>query len=354
MTVVSLLSRFLRKYLFSIEALLFLCLVIFLYHSVYHSSPLWRFIFPSSGSRDSRNEAVKNKTNRPYNVFVPVQSTGTSWELQKEGAAAYAIQGRRPHMEDRFNIVIDLEETGTSIFGIFDGHGGEFAAEFTEKTLFKYLMVRIMSSSLDDQTGNFTEMIIEEVLRVDTQLMQIARNNSDISGTTALFAFLRGDILTVANVGDSRGVLCDKNGTAIPLSYDHKPYNVKERQRIKEVGGFISFNGVWRVAGVLATSRALGDFPLKDTKMLTAVPDILTFNLRFLQPYFMILASDGLWDVFSNQEAVDFLKDRLDEPLFGAKSLVLQAYYRGSLDNISVMIVNFSNGKVSKFSSNRS
>lgn len=45
-------------------------------------------------------------------------------------------------------------------------------------------------------------------------------------GTTALFALLKGDILTVANVGDSRGVICDKNSKAIPLSYDHKPYNV--------------------------------------------------------------------------------------------------------------------------------
>jgi len=88
----------------------------------------------------------------------------------------------------------------------------------------------------------------------------------------------------VANVGDSRGILCDAKGTVIPLSFDHKPQQVskfstnnlstggsshliaqqlKERKRIQEAGGFISFNGVWRVAGILATSRALGDFPLK-------------------------------------------------------------------------------------------
>lgn len=69
--------------------------------------------------------------------------------------------------------------------------------------------------------------------------------------------------LTVANVGDSRGILCDAKGTVIPLSFDHKPQQLKERKRIQEAGGFISFNGVWRVAGILATSRALGDFPLK-------------------------------------------------------------------------------------------
>jgi len=55
----------------------------------------------------------------------------------------------------------------------------------------------------------------------------------------------------------------------------------------------------------------------------------------------MILASDGLWDAFSNDEACSYVRDHLDEPHFGAKSIVLQAYYRGSLDNITVMVVNF-------------
>ena len=46
------------------------------------------------------------------------------------------------------------------------------------------------------------------------------------TGTTALVALLRKDQLTVANVGDSRGVICDKSGKAIPLSFDHKPQQV--------------------------------------------------------------------------------------------------------------------------------
>ena len=123
---------------------------------------------------------------------------------------------------------------------------------------------------------------------------------------------------------------------------------LKERKRIKKAGGFISFNGVWRVAGVLATSRALGDYPLKEKNLVIAEPDILTFDLNDVGPKFMILATDGLWDAFSNEEAVSFIKERLDEPHFGAKSIVLQAYYRGSLDNITVMVVNFEMRTVSK------
>lgn len=115
----------------------------------------------------------------------------------------------------------------------------------------------------------------------------------------------------------------------------------KEHQRIKDAGGFIGFNGVWRVAGILATSRALGDYPLKEKKFVVAEPDILNFNLKDVQPKFIILATDGLWDCFTNEEAVDYIKERLDEPHFGAKSIILQAYYKGSLDNITVIIVKF-------------
>lgn len=57
-----------------------------------------------------------------------------------------------------------------------------------------------------------------------------------LSGTTCLVAVVTDKELTVANVGDSRGVLCDKDGNAIPLSHDHKPYQLKERKRIKKAG----------------------------------------------------------------------------------------------------------------------
>jgi protein phosphatase 1L len=57
-----------------------------------------------------------------------------------------------------------------------------------------------------------------------------------LSGTTCLVALLSDKELTVANVGDSRGVLCDKDGNAIALSHDHKPYQLKERKRIKKAG----------------------------------------------------------------------------------------------------------------------
>lgn len=63
------------------------------------------------------------------------------------------------------------------------------------------------------------------------------------------------------------------------------------------------------------------------------------------RPQFLILASDGLWDTFSNEEAVMYIREHLDEPHFGAKSITLQSYARGSVDNISTIVIRFSNGK---------
>ncbi|XP_067006721.2 protein phosphatase 1L isoform X2 [Anabrus simplex] len=368
-----------------------------------------------------------------------------SWELKEGHIAAYAVQGRRPKMEDRFVVHEDINKTGVSLFAVFDGHGGEFAANYARDKLIQNLNNKVielkrlitegkhkkpesyssttpssnvekpkdsekkfepverkksfrktLSTSQTDEcvkkTGgvtdpellnrldtlsrpitrevrpgrsdttpiptkpitsyvdhngaiNYGRLLTDEVLAVDHLLVEAAKKSLDVAGTTALIAMLEGSRLVVANVGDSRGVMCDSKGNAIPLSFDHKPQQMRERKRIKEAGGFITFNGVWRVAGILATSRALGDYPLKDKKLVIADPDILTFDLADHKPMFLVLASDGLWDTFSNEEAVSFIKERLNEPHFGAKSITLQSFYRGSLDNITVVVINFKDQK---------
>ncbi|XP_053957303.1 protein phosphatase 1L isoform X1 [Anastrepha ludens] len=191
---------------------------------------------------------------------------------------------------------------------------------------------------------NFGKLITDEVLAADYKLVEAAKKTTNIAGTTALIAVIEGSKLTVANVGDSRGVMCDSRGIAIPLSFDHKPQQVRERKRIHDAGGFIAFRGVWRVAGILATSRALGDYPLKDKNLVIANPDILTFDLNDHKPTFLIFATDGLWDTFNNEEACTFIKKHLHEADFGAKALTMESYQRGSVDNITVLLVVFRNG----------
>ena len=71
------------------------------------------------------------------------------------------------------------------------------------------------------------------------------------------------DLLTVAHVGDSRGVLCKADGKAVALTTDHKPELEYEKKRIEALGGFVSYLGCWRAMGILAMSRAAP--PSRDT-----------------------------------------------------------------------------------------
>ncbi|GIY03862.1 protein phosphatase 1L [Caerostris extrusa] len=274
-----------------------------------------------------------------------------TWELIEDDCCVYAIKGRRPKMEDRFSVIKD-KESGISLYGIFDGHGGEFAAEFVKRNLFKELLKKLITavkeSKEENLTKEFVRLLTKEILEVDLELLVKVKASKNVAGTTALVAIVYKNHLIVANVGDSRGVICDSKGNTIPLSFDHKPDQLKERRRIRDAGGFIAYNGVWRVAGILATSRALGDFPLKDRNLVIARPDILTFDLSDLSPKFMILATDGLWDTFNNEDAVAFIKDNVqNDPYKGARNLVMQAFKNGSMDNVTVLIVTFPNNELS-------
>ena len=108
----------------------------------------------------------------------------------------------------------------------------------------------------------------------------------------------------------------------MPLSFDHKPSQPEESARIVNAGGFVvEANGHSRVNGNLNLSRALGDLKYKQTsgldwseQMITGCPDV-TEHLIHEDDEFVIIACDGVWDILSNQEAVDFVRSRADEPL---------------------------------------
>ena len=137
------------------------------------------------------------------------------------------------------------------------------------------------------------------------------------AGCTAVVAVLHGQDLFVANAGDSRAVLC-RAGKAVPLSEDHKPGQEGERSRIMAAGGFLSnIGGVTRVNGNLNLSRAIGDLKYKTNsglppheQIITAEPDVRHAVLTEEDAFF-ILACDGIWDVMSNQQACDFVTQRL-------------------------------------------
>jgi len=81
---------------------------------------------------------------------VSAKRTRASWDLQRDNVGVFAIQGRRPYMEDRFNVVNQLEHTDTSIYGIFDGHGGEVFYGLQDNSPTNQLAVSHLSGGLDN------------------------------------------------------------------------------------------------------------------------------------------------------------------------------------------------------------
>ncbi|XP_058089783.1 probable protein phosphatase 2C 11 isoform X2 [Magnolia sinica] len=211
----------------------------------------------------------------------------------KNGRFSYgysSFKGKRSSMEDFYETSIsEVDGQMVAFFGVFDGHGGSRAAEYVKKNLFKNL------SSHPDFINDTKTAIVEAFRQTDTDYLNEEKGQQRDAGTTASTAVLLGDRLLVANVGDSRVVAC-RAGSAIPLSIDHKPDRSDERQRIEDAGGFIIWAGTWRVGGVLAVSRAFGDKLLKP--FVVAEPEIQEEEIDSIE--FLIIASDGLWNVVSN------------------------------------------------------
>jgi protein phosphatase 1L len=186
----------------------------------------------------------------------------------------------------------------------------------------------------------------------------------DESGTTATILLVTELAVIIANVGDSRAVmsqwLVDETGdtriNAIQLTVDHVASSDEERKQILERGGFVSESGgIDRVMGRLAVSRSLGDIKL--ASVLSRTPHVIALTKKefhghcgtkqasSMKPCFIVLASDGLWDVIDNQEAVDLAWQVIQQNENGtayqeaAEVLAQEAYVRGSSDNIGVCVV---------------
>ncbi|KAL4271592.1 hypothetical protein GQ457_13G022020 [Hibiscus cannabinus] len=240
------------------------------------------------------------------------------------------FKGKRPSMEDFYETRIsEVDGQMVAFFGVFDGHGGSRTAEYLKNNLFKNLSTH-PGFIKDTKTA-----IVEAFKQTDDDYLNEEKGQQKDSGSTASTAVLLGDRLLVANVGDSR-VVASRAGSAVPLSIDHKPDRSDERQRIEDAGGFIIWAGTWRVGGVLAVSRAFGDKLLKP--YVVAEPEIQEEEIDGFD--FIIIASDGLWNVLSNQDAVAFVQDVTDAEA-AARKLIKEAYARGSSDNITCVVVRF-------------
>uniref|UniRef100_A0A0D9WKB7 protein-serine/threonine phosphatase n=1 Tax=Leersia perrieri TaxID=77586 RepID=A0A0D9WKB7_9ORYZ len=247
-----------------------------------------------------------------------------------------SFRGKRASMEDFYDIKSSkIDDKQISLFGIFDGHGGSRAAEYLKEHLFENLMKH-------PEFMKDTKLAISETYRkTDSEFLDSESHTHRDDGSTASTAVLVGNHLYVANVGDSRAVI-SKAGKAIALSEDHKPNRSDERKRIESAGGVVMWAGTWRVGGVLAMSRAFGNRLLK--QFVVADPEIQEQEIDD-EVEFLILASDGLWDVVPNEDAVSLVKIE-EEPEAAARKLTETAFSRGSGDNITCIVVKFQHDKM--------
>jgi len=284
--------------------------------------------------------------------------------------AVCSMQGWRVSMEDAFLVNLHVDNQ-TSCFGVFDGHGGSEVAQYVSKNFAHQLVI-----NRKFQKGAVEEALTEVYLRMDA-LMQSQHGNKELcrlnkqlpsdykvsisdleefecnSGCTAVVSVVKRNKIYIANAGDSRAVLA-RQGQAIQLTTDHKPELESEYNRVISNGGEI-YQG--RVNGGLNLTRALGDFGYKPKRVsphkhiITALPDVSSVDLQ-RNDDFLVMACDGIWDILSSQECVDFIYERLNRMSVEditkeicdrclAKST--QEYLGKGCDNMTIMIIRFSN-----------
>ncbi|KAI3926178.1 hypothetical protein MKW98_028314 [Papaver atlanticum] len=227
------------------------------------------------------------------------------------GHGYHLVQGKQGHAMEDYIVAktrqVDDSELG--LYAIFDGHSGRDVAKYLQKHLFENILSEPdfwtdTKAAIKKAYENTDDEILNEVVG--------ARG-----GSTAVTAILIDrKKLVVANVGDSRAVICN-DGVAKQITVDHEP--LKEKDEIESRGGRV----IKRPGNVprVAMARAFGDGRLKEH--ITSEPDVFVEEI-----------------VMSNQAAVDCIKD-IDDAKEVAESLVEEALDRGSKDDISCIVIIF-------------
>lgn len=244
----------------------------------------------------------------------------------------HLVEGKSGHdMEDYIVAEYRYENNHElGLFAIFDGHLGDGVPSYLKDNLFNNIL----------REPNFwtdLEAAIKHAYQSTNKFILDNATQLGPGGSTAVTAIVvDGKDLWIANVGDSRAVLCER-GAANQITVDHEPD--VERQNIEERGGFVTlFPGdVPRVNGQLAVARAFGDQSLK--AHLSSEPDVRHVPIDSTIK-FVILASDGLWKVIKNNEAVNLVKS-IRDPQAAAKRLTTEAVARKSTDDISCIVIQF-------------
>uniref|UniRef100_A0A0E0JQY5 protein-serine/threonine phosphatase n=1 Tax=Oryza punctata TaxID=4537 RepID=A0A0E0JQY5_ORYPU len=245
--------------------------------------------------------------------------SGRTEEFPRYGVTA--VCGRRREMEDAVSIRPDFLPTSGKyhFYGVFDGHGCSHVATRCQDRMHE-IVAEEHSKGASGEVAPWRDVMERSFARMDGEVGNRASARSDEepacpceqqtpsrrdhAGSTAVVAVVSPTQVVVANAGDSRAVI-SRAGVPIALSVDHKPDRPDELQRIEAAGGRVIYWDGARVLGVLAMSRAIGDGYLKP--YVTSEPEV-TVTERIDDDECLILASDGLWDVVTNEMACEVVR----------------------------------------------
>ena len=232
-------------------------------------------------------------------------------------------------MEDKGKSIINFNSNNDNVFfGLFDGHGGQEVSKYLQMNILKYWK-EIMPLNID----NYENKIKNIFLEIDKHLKE---NNFYQVGSTACIIYITLEnskrILYCANVGDTRAVLV-KNIGQKRLTYDDRASDPNEHDRIIKEGGVV-FGG--RVYGQLMLSRAFGDWELKPYGV-SCIPHIVRYEIQDDDKY-LIVASDGVWDVIEDEDAYQLSKNKSNSKEF-CDEIMKYTIERGSMDNISCFVI---------------
>jgi len=268
--------------------------------------------------------------------------------------------------QDRACVVYPYNSsTREALFMVLDGHGeqGDKVSEFAMRQI--VVSLEKDASLQVDPVGALSKAFVS----TDAALV-ITEMNCMTSGCTCVAVYVRGTKLYVANVGDSRAVMAykplskadDNSSVESPflaknLSRDHKPDDPIEMERIVRMGGFVCppqeeglsarvyLDPNFTMIG-LAMGRSIGDHAVKSVGVI-ADPEVLEFDVD-PEDQFMIMASDGVWEFISSQEAVDIVNRSLQDGTPAAcQALIEEAASRWRdfegdyRDDITAIVVKF-------------
>lgn len=262
------------------------------------------------------------------------------------------MHGWRESMEDAHCVELTLSKhPNYAFFGIFDGHSGSLCATYMAEHLYKNI------DSVEDFSDQ--EALAKTCIKTDEQFLTAEQFMYNDDGCACIFTLCNNEngkvSLINGNIGDSRTIFAKKESTgfkAVPCTYDHKPTDTKEKERIEAAKGYVSLQ---RVDGQLALSRAFGDRQLKtpvdfpgEKKKVTSNPDFISISDGTTED-FLFMACDGIYeaDVFGRQDVIDWIAAKMEttsDLALICAALLDECLDRGSHDNMSAMIIQFKDG----------